>query len=38
MSVINDLLNDRKKRIGLAIGLCVITNFIVAFVILAWRL
>ncbi len=38
MSAISDLLNDRKKRIGLAIVLCVITNFVVAFTVLAWRL
>ncbi len=38
MSVISELLNDRKKKVGLAILLCVITNFIVAFSILAWRL
>jgi hypothetical protein len=38
MSVISDLLNDRKKRIGAAIILCVIANFVVAFTVLAWRL
>ncbi len=38
MSATNGALISRKKRIGLAIVVCVITNFIVAFAILAWRL
>lgn len=38
MSVIEGVSMSRKKKIGLAIGICAITNFIVACAILAWRL
>ncbi len=38
MSVIDRVSMSRKKKIGLAILVCAITNFIVAFAILAWRL
>lgn len=38
MSVINNIMSNRKRRIGLTIAVCATLNFLVAFAILAWRL